>query len=783
MTAPAPQQAFLAAMRVPLALSGLVLAVERALPRELGLTLTLWAVWIASALLGFVAALPGALRVGLLALLIVLSIALLVRAAWRIGIPTSAARRARLERGGGFRRGALALVADAPASDPDAFGNALWGRALADTRKRKPRLGRLEWQPALETRYGLWPLLGTAIFLGLMLAKADAPSRLAAAFSPWPTTLEGVRIAVTVEPPAYVGAPPRRVDLRGGASTALDGLAASRVTVRVEGVEGGWHVAGPGVDVTAEDGRASFALSRAGTYSVQHGARRIATLDLTLAADLRPAIRFDGDPAITPTGALRLGYRLRDDHGVSSLSLRVRHGKDARDVDLETRVPPGRGSVFADLTPHPFAGKTVQLMFVATDGAGLEGVSPPIRITLPERRFANPLAREIVGVRADLLEGDPRPGIARRLSALAAEHSAYQDDLGVFAGLRSAAWRLVHDTRKDARGSIAALLWDIATDLEDGGATQAMDAMRRAMEDLARGIGEAGDDKSLASMADRLEAAMSDYLNRQIASALAESGGAPPSSGGAGVSVDLGFLDQMFADLRDRLAAGDKAGAAEALANLRQLMETIRFGNAAPDPQAQARAASAAEAAQALRAIEARQGAIRDATVADMIESSFGNDSGLRENAAPQRALGSDTEALSKQFGAAGLPVPQPLGGAAKAMGEAARALGGGDAGGAIRAQTRALDLLRQAANAAETTAQQMAQAAGAGAMQPGAAGSGLDPLGRPGTGFGQGAVKLPDQADVRRIQQIRKILEERASDPSRSEEERGYYLRLLKRF
>jgi hypothetical protein len=67
--------------------------------------------------------------------------------------------------------------------------------------------------------------------------------------------------------------------------------------------------------------------------------------------------------------------------------------------------------------------------------------------------------------------------------------------------------------------------------------------------------------------------------------------------------------------------------------------------------------------------------------------------------------------------------------------------------------------------------------------MQPGAAGSGLDPLGRPGTGFGQGAVKLPDQADVRRIQQIRKILEERASDPSRSEEERGYYLRLLKRF
>ncbi|MBB4631732.1 DUF4175 family protein [Sphingosinicella soli] len=782
MNAPAPQQAFLAAMRAPLALAGIALAIERALPRELGLLLTLWLLWIAAALLGLAQALPGTLRVALLALLIVGSAALVVRAAWRIGIPALPARRARLERGGGLSRGALSLVIDAPVSDPDAFGAALWGRALADARKLRPRVGALEWQPAPETRYGLWPLIGTALFLGLLIAKTDAPARLSAAFSPWPTTLEGVRIAVTLEPPAYVGTPPRRIDLKGGSAAALDGLAASRVSIRVEGLEG-WHVTGPGVEAAASGGRVSFPLERAGEYRVQQGARRIAALDLSLAADLRPAIHFSGEPAVTPTGALRLGYRLRDDHGVSALSLRLRRGKETRDVDLEMRVPPGRGSVFADLTPHVFAGSPVELMLVATDGAGQEGVSPPIRITLPQRRFANQFAQAIVAVRADLLAGAKRSATARRLAALAADHPAFEGDLGVFAGLRAATWRLVHDRRKDARESIAGLLWDIATDLEDGGATQAMDAMRRAMEDLARGIGTEND-QSLAAMADQLEAAMNDYLSRQIMAALAEGGAPPPpSAGGAGASVDLGFLDQMFSDLRDRLAAGDKAGAAEALANLRQLMETIRFGSAAPDSEAQARAAAAAEAAEALRAIEARQGALRDATIADMIESSFGSDSGLRENAPPQRALGADTQALVKQFGAAGMPAPQPLGAAGKAMGEAAGALGAGDAGGAIRAQTRALDLLRQAANAAEAAAQQMAQAAGAGAMQPGAAGSGLDPLGRPGTGFGQGAVKLPDQADVRRIQQIRKILEDRASDPSRSEEERGYYLRLLKRF
>jgi hypothetical protein len=35
----------------------------------------------------------------------------------------------------------------------------------------------------------------------------------------------------------------------------------------------------------------------------------------------------------------------------------------------------------------------------------------------------------------------------------------------------------------------------------------------------------------------------------------------------------------------------------------------------------------------------------------------------------------------------------------------------------------------------------------------------------------------------MRRVQQIRQLLEERAADPRRSEDERAYYLRLLKRF
>jgi hypothetical protein len=283
-------------------------------------------------------------------------------------------------------------------------------------------------------------------------------------------------------------------------------------------------------------------------------------------------------------------------------------------------------------------------------------------------------------------------------------------------------------------------------------------------------------------MAEQLEAAMSEYLRRQIEAALAEGGAAPPDGSGT-VAVDLGFLDQMFADLKDRLAAGDTKGAAAALANLRQLMETIRFGNAAPDPDAARRAAEAAAAAEALRAIEQRQQALRDQSIADMISDSFGDGETVRENTGEQSELGTATVRLKRRFRDAGVEPPPTLDAAVEAMREAADALARGRAGDAIRAQTRALNALAQAADAADAAAQRMAQAAGPGAMQPGASGSGLDPLGRPGQGFGQGAVRLPDQSEARRIQAIRKILEERASDPSRSAEERGYYLRLLKRF
>lgn len=782
MSAPAAQQRFDAAMRVPLAAAAAAIWIERALPRELGLALTLWAGFLALALAGIADWMPGAARLGLLGTFALASVILAARAALRTGMPSRAACRARLERGSGLRLGQLALAGDNAAGDPDAFGMSLWTRALADARTKRPRLGKLEWRPSLETRYGLWPLIGTALLLGLVAAKDEAPRRLADAFSPYAESLAGARAYVSINAPAYAGLLPRRVVIAGGAARKVEALAGSRASVRLEGLRGVWHIRAPNGDTAAAvNGSAAMTLHVGGRYVVRISRRTVASLDVTLAADGVPVVRFDGPPTQTPSAALRLGYRLNDDHGASALSLLVSHGRDVRRVDLETSVTSGRGHVFADLTPSPFAGETVDVVLVATDGAGQSGATPPIRMTLPERSFADPLARDIIAVRKSLLQGAARTLAARRIGVLAASRDRYDGDLAIFSGLRAAVWRLALDRHPNARDSVAALLWDIAIDREDGGASRAMDDLRRAMERLARGIGS-GDDKALAALADQLEKAMTDYLRRQIEAALAE-GGSPPAAPAAGASVDLGFLDQMFADLKDRLAAGDAKGAAQALANLRQLMETIRFGSNAPDAAAQKRAAAAAALARELRDIVRRQEELRDRTIADMVRGVFGEDEALKSGAAVQRELRKAAGAIQDGFAAAGLPASAAIDTATTAMDEAGRALARGDAGSAIRAETRALDALQAAANAADAAAERMAQMAGPGAMQPGAAGSGLDPLGRPGTGFGQGAVKLPGEAEVRRIQAIRKILEDRVSDPSRSTEERGYYMRLLKRF
>src|SRR5690606_21098787 len=97
----------------------------------------------------------------------------------------------------------------------------------------------------------------------------------------------------------------RRFDVAGGGTLAHGALAGSRVSIRVEGLDGAWHVETPADVLVPPEGRAVFTLETPGSYRVMQGARRIAAIELTAMADRPPVIRFNGDPAVTPASALR----------------------------------------------------------------------------------------------------------------------------------------------------------------------------------------------------------------------------------------------------------------------------------------------------------------------------------------------------------------------------------------------------------------------------------------------------------------------------------------------
>jgi|GEM_PF-4444700 len=760
-----------------------LLWLERAWPKHLKWAAVAWTAWIALSLAGIAPAVPGELRVALLYALGVGSVAALFLAFRDVELPTRQDALRRIERASGARLGALALLDERAVDLADPVAVRLWARAQTEAEPRRLRLGapRLAFDDA--ERHGLLPLLGIALFLGALLAKGQWDERIARGFSPYALSLEDVRITATIEPPAYAGEPARTVTTGPGESR-IAALKDSRLTLRIEGPAGTWRLLDPAGGTHAiEDGRVAVRLAREGRYDVRFGRRQAARLDVSFAADGVPSIRFDGTPAATPTGALRIAYRVADDHGAVAVSAELRRGGEARRIALDAAARSGSGSAFADLTADPFAGQAVELRLLARDGGGQVGHSETLRLRLPERSFRHPVAREIVAARKVLMR-DPgsRAVVGRRLTEIASRPDRFAHDLAVFAGLRAAAMRLAYDTEDVAARSTVRLLWDVAVDLEDGGASRAMDDMRRAMDELAGKMGGASD-REMAAMLDRLAAGMGDYLRRQL-EAMMSQGQMPPGDAGQAPAMDLSIVDAMMQDLRERLAAGDQAGAQAALENLRRLMESLQFGGAG-DP-AMARAAQAAgRAAQAARDLEARQRDLQAETIAESVSRAVSGRTGpMAEQAGRQGELERATEALARQAREGGMKSPPGLARAQAAMREAREALAQGRQGAALQAQDRATSALAQAAEAMEGQAQAMAQAAGgAMSMQPGGAGSGVDPLGRPGRGFGQGVVKLPDEQRLRRVQEIRRLLEERASDPKRSDEERAYYLRLLKRF
>jgi len=755
-----------------------VLWLERAFP-YLAAVVAAGGLFVALALLGVWAAVPGFVR-----WLCLLGVSLFVLwTTWRlwrsIQWPTARQGLALIEARSALPRGLLAVLGDRPAlaQEGDALSTQLWDHAredasLAAGHARLP-LPRVDVVSA--DRWGLGALVVLGLVLGMLVAGRDARWRVEDALSPWLTSLADVTVEIVVTPPAYTGRPAVFHTVQGDGRLAFAALAGSTVRFVARGTDGDLTLIpakGDRIDFqpVADGLSASTKIRTGGVWRIRQGLRTVASLDIALVPDKAPRVALTGLPTVTATQALRLPYRIADDFGATRWFFEVSLNEETRVFPPSSPPQQGDGVIYMDFTPDPWAGHTVQLRLVAVDAAGNRGQSAALTLKLPERRFTHPFARRIIALRKELLDQpSSRALVGKKLTEAATDIGAYGGDFSVFSGLRSAFWRLRYD-REDPRGwSAARLLWDVAVAVEEGEQGRQLSDLRRSLDELAARMGQANE-AELAEMSDRLTQSLAAYLSQIISEA-------PPMPSGADMSgarmIDAAALGDLLSDLRERMAAGDEAGARRALETLRALIENLRM---AGSPSGASSAVN--EAMAGLRGLESQQRDVLGQTIGAGLSNALGgNSQALRDLGQTQSQLSQQAGALGDRLRQAGVNAPPALGEARQAMSAAAEALSGGKLEAALQAQSRAMEALADAQEALQ------AQSVASGQTPGGGMGSGLDPLGRfSGGGLGP-EFRLPDGNERRMVDAIRHELEEKAADPRRSAEERAYYLRLLRQF
>ena len=814
-------------------------------------------VFLVVALSGVLTLLPGWLHLTVLACFACAFCVALVAGfrGWRL--PDAAEGDRRLEKASGLRHRPLTILSDRPAGASDPTTEALWRahQARAAAAALSLRVGRPRPGLASRDRLALRAAVALSVVAALVAAGGEWRARLAASVNPVlaapPAPPLPVRLEVWVTPPAYTSLPPLFLRAEPGAGQELPVPAGSKLSAHLSGGSGG-------VPVLAIDGASTvFTPLDQNAFSAEatiaSGSRLVVTRDgavigawpLLVVADQPPTVAFLAPPAPAQRSPqLRLAFEAHDDYGVASVSaliaLPARPDLPAFSVPLAS---PGetkrtlRGTARPDLTAHPWAGLPVQITLEARDAANQAGRSETVTVELPERAFTHPVAKALVALRKRMtLAPAERSAHARELDRLSADPDAFDNDLTVFLGLRTARARISRDRRPEAVAEVQDLLWELAVRIEEGGRDRTLRALNAAREELREALdrasrGDLVDPQELERLARQLEEAMQRYLEA-LAEAMRRDGVETlPFDRNARV-LDQRDMQRMAREIQEAARRGDLERMRQQLAELERALEALQQGRTArmESPERQQQRAQGRQMMGAVNDMLQRQGRLMDRSHQRAQEQQRsqqsrsqqqrsqqqgrdqrGQQQGLEQNqqrqldARQQQALRRALGELMQQFGDFAGEVPEPLGRADRAMRDAVEALRQGNEAGAQAAQQRAIEALQQGAREMQN---QMAgrmglMESGDGEGEPGGEnteeggedsgtgrqlGEGRDPLGRPRRdgvgGRDEGSdVVVPTEMEMQRTREIQEELRRRAGERDRPQLELDYIDRLLRRF
>ncbi len=780
-------------------------------------------------------------------------------------LPTAAEALRRLDRGSGILHRPATTIADELAVTPaDPHTLALWQAHVART-LAAARAFKAGWpSPRLSMRdpYALRGLVLMAVIATFIAAGGERLRRVTSAFD-WQGVVlpANFRVDAWVTPPPYTGKPP--VILAGihpGEMSKIDGEpnvpiavpVGSTLVVRSTG-KLNLEVAGKG-GVTPADEKAARACRHAG-ISVQHcgdrfgdAAWRRRQSDLGVqrhsgqAADdcAHQGSRAAGARCVAVVLPSRRRLRRHRSQGDVRAQRRAAAQRTAvircsgrpisRLVLPQARTRNGVGQTIKDLTDHPWAGAEVVMTLTARDEAGNEGKSEPFTFRLPERVFTKPLARALIEQRRNLaLDTGARPLVTTALDALALAPEKFTPNAGIYLGLRSIFWSLVHAKNDDDLRDVTAQLWQMAVGLEDGNVSDAQANLRNAEEALRQALERGASDEEIKKLMDQLRAAMDRFVQSMQDQLRNNQELARPLDRNAKV-LSQRDLKSMLDRLENLARNGAKDAARQLLQQLEQMMENLQAaspgqnGDDNDDMMSQLDELSdMIQKQQELRDRTFRQGQDQRRQNGsrnpqgqqqgkrgqqDQLGQDDGQDNamnGLQQNQQAlrdrlkklledlkNRGLGQNNQGQPGEKGRGekgqgeGNNGMNELGQADDAMGEAQSQLGDNNADNAVESQGRALDALRKGTQGlAQSMQQQMGQGNGPGQNgrigQPRAQGE-TDPLGRPrGPNADDYTVKVPGEIDVQRARRIIEELRRRFGDTLRPQEELDYIERLLK--
>lgn len=658
-----------------------------------------------------------------------------------------------------------------------------------------------------------------------------------------------------IQPPAYTGRPSLYLaDLPPGPVELPEG---SRITIRLYGEVGALALdetvsARTGEVEPATAPQQSFAVVQDGTLAIRGPGG--AEWQLRVIPDAPPTVEMTGPVEADGQGRMSQPFAARDDYGVMAgraimtldlAAVERVHGlavePDPREplrIDLPMPFGGDRSDfedvLVEDLSQHPFANLPVTITLTVTDAAGQDGSSPPEAIILPGRRFFQPVARALIEQRRDLLWSRANaPRVLGILRAIAHRPEELFPDRALYLRLSYTIRRLAAEAEalSPARQEeIAAALWDLAIQLEEGTLRDARERLERAQERLAEAMRNGASPEEIAELMQELREATEQYLQMLAQNAEPGEAGAdqPQSAQGESLPITQDEIQALMDRIQELMEQGRMAEAAELMEQLNRLMENLRVtqgegqGNGPRTPGQR----SMEQLQDSLR----DQQALSDEAFRDLQEQfrpggggsggearppaegqpggetrpeGSGREAGDREEA--EGSLADRQEALRREIERQRGELPGLTGEAADAargaleraegaMEQAEQALREGDLSRAIDRQAEAIDALREGLRhlgraLAENgrlppEEQQTAEGGedGQGRPVPGR----RDPLGRQlgeGGDLGSDQTLGPTEDVYRRAEELLAEIRRRAAEQERPKRELDYLRRLLERF